>query len=186
MRTIGVVLLTLLIQPAVGTLTLSAKQQIQTQRDARNSDASIAREVRHELALVPWYSVFDNLQYSVNGDEVTLSGQVVQPTLKKDAENAVKHIEGVEKVNNEIEVLPASMMDDQIRRAEYRAIYSQPNLERYGIGNLQSIHIIVKGGHVTLEGVVGSEQDKDAAGITAKTVPDVFSVDNHLIVSGSK
>src|SRR5579864_1010274 len=107
MRLLGVVLLTLLIQPSLGTLTLSAKQQMQTQRAARNSDASVAREVRHELAMLPWYSVFDDLQYSVNGNEVTLSGEVVLPTLKSDAENAVKQIEGVDRVNNRIEVLPA-------------------------------------------------------------------------------
>ena len=138
------------------------------------------------LGRVPWYTVFDNLQYSVNGNEVTLSGQVVQPTVKADAENAVKHIEGVEKVNDQIEVLPTSPFDDQIRRAEYRAIYSQPNLQRYGVGNLQSIHIIVKGGHVTLEGVVDSQQDKDAANIYANSVPNVFSVENHLTLTGSK
>jgi hyperosmotically inducible protein len=187
MQLIGLVLLPLLIQPSLTTVTLNAKQEMRTQRDARNSDASIAREVRHELMMVPWYSVFDNLQYGVNGDEVTLSGQVVDPTLKSDAENAVKHIEGVSRVNNRIEVLPLSPSDDQIRRAEYRAIYSQPNLQRYGVGNLQSIHIIiVKGGHVTLEGTVGCQQGKEATEIYAKSVPGVFSVGNHLTVTGSK
>jgi osmotically-inducible protein OsmY len=107
-----------------------------------------------------------------------------EPTLKSDAENAVKHIEGVERVNNQIEVLPTSPMDDQIRRAEYRAIYSQDLLSRYGVGNLQSIHIIVKNGHVTLEGFVDSQQDKDAATLYAKGVSNVFSVDNHLMVNG--
>jgi hyperosmotically inducible protein len=92
----------------------------------------------------------------------------------------------VEKVNNQIEVLPTSPMDDQTRRAEYRAIYSQDLLSRYGVGNLQSIHIIVKNGHVTLEGVVDNQQDKDAAALYAKSVPNVFSVDNHLMVIGSK
>ena len=154
------------------------------QKGARNSDEWIKKEVRHELLTLPWYSVFDYLAYSVNGNEVTLLGQVGQPTLKSDAENAVKHIEGVEKVNNQIEVLPTSPMDDQIRRAEYRAIYSQDLLSRYGVGNLQSIHIIVKNGHVNLEGFVDSQQDKDAATLYAKSVPNVFSVDNHLIVNG--
>jgi hyperosmotically inducible protein len=186
MRITRVLLLTLLFQPFLGTGTLSAKQEMHTQKGARNSEEWLKREVRHELVMVPWYSVFDNLEYSVKGNEVTLSGQVVQPTLKSDAENAVKHIEGVEKVNNQIEVLPASPMDDQTRRAEYRAIYSQNNLARYGVGALQSIHIIVKNGHVTLEGVVDSQQDKDAAGIYANSVPNVFSVENHLIVTGSK
>jgi hyperosmotically inducible periplasmic protein len=186
MRFMRIVLLALLVQPILGTGTLSAKQDMHNQKGARNSDEWLKKEVRHELLMVPWYSVFDNLAYSVNGNEVTLSGQVVQPTLKSDAENAVKHIEGVEKVNNQIEVLPTSPMDDQTRRAEYRAIYSQDLLSRYGVGNLQSIHIIVKNGHVTLEGVVDNQQDKDAAALYAKSVPNVFSVDNHLMVIGSK
>jgi hyperosmotically inducible periplasmic protein len=186
MRISRIVILTLLVQPFLGPGRLNANQETHTQKDSRNGEAYLMREVRHELLLVPWYTVFDNLQYSVNGNEVTLSGQVVQPTVKADAENAVKHIEGVEKVNDQIEVLPTSPFDDQIRRAEYRAIYSQPNLQRYGVGNLQSIHIIVKGGHVTLEGVVDSQQDKDAANIYANGVPNVFSVDNHLVLVGSK
>ena len=130
--------------------------------------------------------MFDKLQYSVNGNDVTLSGQVVNGSVRSDAEYAVKHIEGVGKVIDQIEVLPASTFDDQTRRAEYRAIYLQGNLSRYGVGNLQSIHIIVKGGHVTLEGIVDTKEDRDAANIYAKEVPDVFSVDNHLIVKGSK
>ena len=178
-----IVLLTMLIQPILGPGLLGAQQGMNNQKGARNSDEWIKKEVRHELLTLPWYSVFDYLAYSVNGNEVTLLGQVVQPTLKSDAENAVKHIEGVEKVNNQIEVLPTSPMDDQIRRAEYRAIYSQDLLSRYGVGNLQSIHIIVKNGHVNLEGFVDSQQDKDAATLYAKSVPNVFSVDNHLIVN---
>lgn len=186
MRILRIVMLTLLVQPFLGPGNLGAKQQMQTQKGSRNSEAWLTKEVHHELVMVPWYSVFDILQYSVKGNEVTLLGQVVQPTVKSDAENAVKHIEGVEKVINQIEVLPTSQMDDQIRRAEYRTIYSQENLFRYGVGNLQSIHIIVKNGHVTLEGNVDSQQDKDAAALYAKSVPNVFSVENHLIVTGSK
>ncbi len=176
----------LLLQPIVGAGLLNAKLPKQQQNGARYSTASITREVHHELTMVPWYTVFDILQYSVNGNDVTLSGAVTNPTLKSDAENAVKHIEGVEKVNDQIEVLPVSQMDDQIRRAEYRAIYSQGTLSRYGLGSLQAIHIIVKGGHVTLEGNVDNQADKDAAGIYAKGVPDVFSVTNELMVSGGK
>ena len=186
MRILKIVLLALLIQPVLGTGNLNAKQESHGQKDAGSNQAWLMKEVRHELVLVPWYTVFDNLQYSVKGNEVTLSGQVVQPVLKSDAENAVKHIEGVDKVNNEIEVLPMSSFDDQIRRAEYRAIYSQGNLARYGVGALQSIHIIVKGGHVTLEGIVDSQQDKDAASVYAKSVSNVFSVENHLVVPGPK
>jgi hyperosmotically inducible protein len=144
----------------------------------------IKREVGHELALLPWYSVFDNLSYSVSGYKVTLLGQVVRPSLKDDAEAAVKHIEGVESVDDQIEVLPLSPNDDQIRRAEFRAIYSKPTLQRYAEGNVQQIHIIVKNGNVTLEGGVASQGDKDAANIYANTVPGVFSVTNNLIVTG--
>ena len=186
MRMTRMVLFTLLIQSIFGIGTLSARQEMRGQKADRNSDAYLTREVRHELTQVPWYSVFDILQYSVKGNEVTLTGAVTQPTVKSDAENAVKHIEGVEKVNDQIEVLPPSPMDDEIRRAEYRAIYSQPNLSRYGVGALQSIHIIVKNGHVALEGEVDSQADKDAASIYAKGVSNVFSVENHLVVRGSK
>ncbi len=186
MRILKTLLFILMLQPLLGSPAFAAMQDAQAHRGARNSDEYLKREVRHELLLVPWYSVFDILQYSVHDDEVTLTGAVVNPTLKTDAENAVKHIEGVEKVNDQIEVLPASPMDDQIRRAEYRAIYSQGTLSRYGVGSLQSIHIIVKGGHVTLEGNVDTEADKNAAGIYANGVPNVFSVANNLIVTGGK
>lgn len=184
MKLMRLVLFAVLVQAIFAAGPLGAQQGMNNRNSARNSDEWLKKEVRHELLTLPWYSVFDNLAYSVNNGEVTLYGQVVNPTLKSDAENAVKHIEGVEKVNNQIEVLPTSPMDDQIRRAEYRAIYSQDLLARYGIGNLQSIHIIVKNGHVTLEGFVDSQQEKDAATLYAKSVPNVFSVDNHLIVNG--
>ena len=152
------------------------------ERGTQNYEKWLTREVRHELVQVPWLSVFDNLQYSVNGSEVTLSGQVWQPVTKQDAETAVKGIEGVTKVNNNIEVLPLSPMDDQIRRAEYRAIYGAPGLQRYAMGVLPSIHIIVKNGHVTLIGTVDNQMDKNVAEIRAKSVPNVFSVDDNLQV----
>jgi len=186
MRITKAVLFMLLLQPILGGPLASAKQEAQTHRGARNNDDYLKKEVRHELMMVPWYSVFDILQYSVSGNDVILTGAVVNPTLKTDAENAVKHIEGVEKVIDQVEVLPPSPMDDQIRRAEYRAIYSQGTLSRYGLGSLQSIHIIVKGGHVTLEGTVDTEADKNAAGIYANGVPDVFSVTNNLVVTAGK
>jgi hyperosmotically inducible protein len=161
-----------------------AQQQVPPARTSAHSDDVIKREVGHELALLPWYSVFDNLSYSVSGYKVTLMGQVVRPSLKDDAEAAVKHIEGVENVDDQIEVLPVSPNDDQIRRAEFRAIYSKPTLERYAEGNVQQIHIIVKNGNVTLLGAVGSQADKDAANLYANTVPGVFSVTNNLQVAG--
>jgi hyperosmotically inducible periplasmic protein len=142
----------------------------------------IAREVRHELVMLPYYGVFDNLAYRVDGSSVTLMGQVTRPTLKSDAENVVKGIEGVEKVNNQIQVLPLSSMDDRIRVATYRAIFGQPGLDRYAMQAVPPIHIIVDNGKVTLEGVVANQADKDRAGIQANGVSGVFSVTNNLRV----
>jgi hyperosmotically inducible protein len=146
------------------------------------SRQNLYKEVRHQLVMLPWYSVFDNLAYQVEGDKVTLSGQVTRPTLKSDAEAAVKSIEGVASVVNNIEVLPVSPMDDQLRRALYRAIYGDAALSRYSIQAVPSIHIIVKNGNVTLEGVVDNETDKNVAGLRANQVPNVFSVKNNLVV----
>ena len=142
----------------------------------------LTREVGHELNLLPWLTVFDNLQYQVNGSEVTLLGQVVNPVTKDDAQKAVKGIEGVTKINNKIEVLPLSPLDAQIRRAEYHAIYGEPQLQRYAMGTMPSIHIIVENGHVTLLGYVDNEGDKNVAEIRAKSVPNVFSVMDNLQV----
>ncbi len=155
-----------------------------TQGLSQRGEQRIVREVRHELNMLPYYTVFDNLAYQVQGTTVVLVGQVTRPTLKSDAENAVKGIEGVEKVDNRIEVLPPSPMDDRIRLAEFRAIYGSPQLNRYAVEAVPSIHIIVKGGHVTLEGVAANEGDKNIANIQAKSVPGVFSVTDNLIVEG--
>jgi len=143
----------------------------------------IVKEVRHELVMLPYYGVFDNLAYKVDGNTVTLLGQVTRPTLKSDAANAVKGIEGVEKVVNQIQVLPLSSVDDGIRRAEYRAIYGQTGLDRYALQAVPPIHIIVANGNVTLEGVVDSQADKDLATLRAKTVGGVFNVTNNLVVT---
>jgi hyperosmotically inducible periplasmic protein len=148
------------------------------------SDSYIARQVGHELVMLPYYNVFDNLEYRVNGYNVELFGQVTWPTLKSDAENAVKHIEGVQHVTNNIEVLPPSPMDWQIRRAEYRAVFGRGSLYRYAMGANPSIHIIVDNGHVTLVGVVDNQMDKNLANIQANSVPGVFSVTNDLRVEG--
>jgi hyperosmotically inducible protein len=143
----------------------------------------IQKEVRHELVMLPFLTVFDNLAYKVDGYNVTLAGQVTKPNLKSDAEAVVKKIEGVEKVDNQIEVLPLSPMDDRLRLSLYRAIYGYPPLQRYAMPVLKPIRIIVKNGHVTLEGVVDSEADKNIAGIRAKGVPGSFSVTNNLAVA---
>src|SRR5215831_14760711 len=148
---------------------------------------NLRKEVRHQLLLLPYYSVFDNLMFKVDGDKVTLLGQVVRPTLKSDAEAAVKGIEAVASVDNQIEVLPVSPMDDQLRRSVYRVIYGDTALSKYGWSALPTIHIIVKNGHVALEGVVDSESDKNLANLRANGVPNVFSVTNNLnVASDSK
>ncbi len=149
---------------------------------ANKYGGDLTQEVRHELVMLPYYSIFDNLSYRVDGSTVTLFGQVTRPTLKSDAENVVKRIEGVTRVINNIEVLPLSPMDDRIRIAEARAIYGFPSLNRYAMGALPPIHIIVKNGNVTLEGVVANQADKNTAGIRANGVPGVFSVKNDLRV----
>jgi len=146
----------------------------------------IIKEVHHELVLQPYYSVFDNLAYKVTPDgTVTLMGQVVDPTLKSSAESAVKHIEGVTRVDNQIEVLPTSPNDDQIRRATYRAIYGNDVLRPYSLRAVPPIHIIVKNGHVTLDGVVARAMDKQIADTQAKSVPGVFSVEDNIQVENS-
>ncbi len=143
----------------------------------------ILKEVRHELVMLPFYGVFDNLAYKVDPDgTVILLGQVSRPTLKSDAENAVKHIEGVEKVVNNIEVLPTSPNDDRIRRAAYRAIYSNSVLSQYQLRAVPPIHIIVKNGNITLEGVVARQMEKQIAGMQANGVHGAFSVTNNLVV----
>ena len=142
----------------------------------------IQREVRHELVMLPYYGVFDNLAYRVDGATVTLLGEVTRPTLKSDAGNVVKRIEGVENVVNKIEVLPPSPTDDRIRLAVYRAVYGQTGLDRYALQAVPPIHIIVKNGNVTLEGVVANGGDKNLAGIRANGVPGIFKVTNNLRV----
>jgi hyperosmotically inducible protein len=148
-----------------------------------NADESkIVREVRHQLVTLPYYGVFDDLAFRVDGDTVTLLGATSNTTLKRDAENAVKHVEGVARVNDQIELLPVSPMDDQIRRSVFRAIYGDPALSTiYGYRSIPPIHIIVKNGNVTLEGVVANQMDKNIANIRANSVSGVFSVTNNLM-----
>jgi hyperosmotically inducible periplasmic protein len=146
----------------------------------------IMQEVRHQLVMLPYYTIFDDLAFRMDGNTVTLLGDVTNPTLKSDAENVVKRIEGVTQVVNQIQVLPPSPMDAQIRRAEFRAIYGDPTIgDRYGDRALPSIHIIVNNGHVKLEGVVANQGDKNLINVRANTVPNVFSVENNLQVVGS-
>lgn len=151
----------------------------------QQGESRLIQEVRHQLVMLPYYTIFDDLAFRVNGSEVTLLGAVTNPVLKSDAQNVVKSIEGVTAVDNEIKVLPVSPMDWQIRRAMFRAIYGDPQIgDRYGHQALPPIHIIVDNGHVTLEGVVANQGDKNLINIRANSVPNVFSVTNNLIVEG--
>lgn len=170
----------------------------------------IAKEVQKKLGGLAYYSVFDWITYGMHDKSIILKGYAALPTLKSSAGNAVKNISGVESVDNQIEVLPTSMMDDRIRRAVYDRIYTQPALRKYnayqgtvaqatrprpsvarmagGIlydppRGFNAIHIIVKSGNVALYGVVDSESDAAIAGMQAKSTPGVFSVDNDLIVA---
>jgi hyperosmotically inducible protein len=180
-------LLAVLAFPLIFSMVALASPTTQDNRPtgvlSQKSIDRIYKEVRHELVMLPYYGVFDNLSYKVDSDgTVTLLGQVARPTLKSDAENAVKRIEGVEKVVNHIEVLPTSINDDQIRRATYRAIYGNEVLSEYQLRAVPPIHIIVNNGNVTLEGVVARQMDKQIAGMQANGVHGVFSVTNNLVV----
>jgi hyperosmotically inducible periplasmic protein len=147
------------------------------------AQSRIVEEIRHNLVMLPNCNVFDNLEFKYEAGTVTLRGQVTRPTLKSDAETTVRRLEGINKVVNDIEVLPVSPMDDQIRLAEYRAIFSRDPLAiRYGVRAVPPIHIVVKNGNVTLEGIVANQTDKDLAGIAANGVPNVFSVKNNLTI----
>jgi len=151
-----------------------------------DTNANVAAQVNHKLLMLPWYGVFDNLQYQVNGSEVILSGQVSpdHAVTKNDAAKAVEHIPGVTRVVNNIQILPLSGFDNQIRRAEYRTIFSAGDLGRYTMGANPPVHIIVANGHVTLEGKVINQMDRNMAGIEANSVPGVFSVTNNLQIGG--
>ncbi|HEY2168467.1 MAG TPA: BON domain-containing protein [Candidatus Angelobacter sp.] len=144
----------------------------------------IMKEVRHQILMLPDFGTFDNIAFKLNGYDVVLFGQVVEASLKSDAEKVVRKIEGVEHVDNRIEVLPTSGNDDSLRRDLFNAIYRYGPLQHYGVGSNRPIRIIVDHGNVTLEGVVDRESDKNMAGLRANGVPGVFSVRNNLVVPG--
>jgi hyperosmotically inducible protein len=166
---------------AIAAVALPAAPQEGTSGQSP-AERRIAREVRHEIVMLPYLDVFDYIAFQVHGYNVKLTGAVTRPTLKTDAERVVKGIEGVEKVDNQIEVLPPSPTDDRLRLRLYRTIYGFPALEKYALGVIKPIRIIVKTGHVTLEGVVDSEADKNLVGLRANTVSGIFSVTNNLKV----
>lgn len=158
------------------------RPKITAERSPQQPVERLEREVRHELLMLPYYSVFDYLSFRVSDTRVELSGYASRPTLKTDAEKAVKGIEGVTSVTNNIEVLPVSPNDERIRWAAYRAIYGNEALQTYAIRALPPIHIIVKNGNIILEGLVAREMDRVVANQQANSIPGVFSVTNKLQV----
>ncbi|MBL8178046.1 MAG: BON domain-containing protein [Bryobacterales bacterium] len=168
-----------------GSLLAAAMMLPASSSHASTPTKPMLEKIRKELVTLPFYNVFDNLGFSVNANgEVTIFGNVTRPTLRSSAENVVKKVEGVTAVHNKIEVLPLSPFDDRLRLALFRAIYSTPGLDRYALGAIPGIHIIVNNGNVKLEGVVAREMEKNMAFIRANGVPGVFSVENNLIVAG--
>lgn len=178
-------LATVLAFGSTGLAFAASVDQAKSSTDAR-IEQRLSGEVRHELNMIPQFTVFDNLAYRVDGSTVTLFGQVRDAIVKDSAEARVKHIEGVERVDNQIEVLPASFNDDRIRRQVAGAVFNDPRLFNYRIQSVPPIHIIVKNGHVNLEGVVRTQVEKDDAFIRANGVPGVFSVENNLQVEQPK
>jgi hyperosmotically inducible protein len=176
----GFAAIILAVAPA-GMAFASSNDQPVTNTDQR-FEQRLSKQVRHELVMIPQLTVFDNLEYRVDGSTVTLSGQVRNAFIKDSAEKSVKHIEGVERVNSQIEILPTSFNDDRIRVRVARSVFRDPRLSMYAIQPLPPIRIIVKNGHVDLEGVVRTEAEKNDAFIRANGVFGVFSVQNNLQV----
>lgn len=164
--------------------TLLARTTTVTPDANVSGDSQLDKQVRHQLLMLPYYGVFDNLSYSIDGGKVTLHGQVVRATTRSDAAHAIGRIEGVTQVVNKIEVLPLSNFDDSIRVRTYRAIARTGGLQRYFAGSNPSLHIIVDGGRVTLAGVVSNKMDKQLAYMAASGVSGSFSVTNDLQIEG--
>ncbi len=167
----------------VAALALTAGVALAAPADANGqglAQQQLSKRIRKELVTLPYYGVFDNLAYQINGDTVTLHGQVVRPTTRSDAARRVARLAGVRQVVNNIEVLPLSSFDDSIRRATYRSIFNTGSLYRYARGANPSLHIIVNNGHVSLEGVVANDGERNLAYMAASRVPGVFSVTNNL------
>jgi len=179
MRKFKNIILAIAVVFAIATSAAVAAPVV-NERDQGLSQQQMMKKIRKELVTLPYYGVFDNLAYQVDGSTVTLSGQVVHPSTRSDAEKRVARIDGVTRVINQIEVLPLSPSDESIRIRTYRTVFRAGGLYRYALGANPSIHIVVNRGHVTLEGVVSNEGDRRLAYITASGVPGVFSVTNNL------
>ncbi|HEX6805952.1 MAG TPA: BON domain-containing protein [Terriglobales bacterium] len=170
----------------LASLALALAFSVPSAMASERGTERIEKQVRHELNMLPYVNAFDYMAFNVdeNGN-VTLTGEVTEPVLKSEAGNVVKRVEGVEQVDNQIKVLPVSFMDNGLRLRLYRTIYGYPALQKYSLGVIQPIRIIVENGHVTLMGVVDNQTDKNIAGIRANSVPGIFSVDNQLQVARS-
>jgi hyperosmotically inducible protein len=173
-----VILVAIFVATAVNSQAVSP----QTVSAEDKAQGRIAREARHEIVTLPYFDVFDNIELRLDGYTLTLSGQVTKPSLKAEAESALREIEGVERVVNNIEVLPLSPNDDRLRMATYHAIYGFSPLLRYAMPPLKPIRIIVKNGNLSLEGVVDTEADRNLVRIRANGVSGLFSVTNNLRV----
>ena len=180
-RLFGMVVTALLI--VFAGVSVAAPPNTTNSTGSKKQPLSLTDQVRHELVTLPYFGVFDNLGFTVEGsDTVVLSGQVVRPMLKSEAETVVRRIQGISKVVNNIEVLPVSPFDNAIRLQTYRAIFSRTGFEKYATQAVSPIRIIVKNGDVTLEGVVGSKMDKILAEMAARSVFGVFSVTDNLTI----
>jgi len=175
-------LLAMLFLIAVPSLPAQPTSSPQSQKTEEKYPSALSREIHHQILMLPFYSVFDFVTFTLQNNKVTLSGQVLRHNLKDQAEAAVKSLEGVDSVVNNIVVLPVFPPDDDLRRAIYRAVYEDPALARYGIPAVPGIHIIVKNGNVVLEGCVDSLSDKNLAALRAGTVANVLGVKNNLVV----
>ena len=183
-----------LIKLIIAFMTFSAfasvfVSQASAQKDSREDVRNpVIKQVRNELATLPYYGVFDWLEFEVRPDNtVVLRGEVIRPTTRSDAENRVKDIDGVKQVINEIEVLPVSPDDDRLRLALYRSLYNWDSpLFRYATQSDPPIHIIVKNGRAVLRGIVATKADSDLAYMRARSVPGLFDVKNELLVEGSR
>ncbi len=173
----------------LGLLVAAPSLEAQHQRGVKPAIAApkaeepqLPREIRHQLLVLPYYSVFDYIAFTLDSGKVTLTGYVLRPTLRADAEAAIKSLEGVSAVKNLIEVLPKSATDDDSRRAVYRAIFEDSTLQRYAASDVPVIHILLRNGEVTLEGVVSSEAEKNLASTRASGVSGINGVMNHITI----
>ncbi|HEX8494352.1 MAG TPA: BON domain-containing protein [Pyrinomonadaceae bacterium] len=173
-----VAVLAIATSAALGAPKVSDRQSL--------SQEQVAKKVRRELVTLPYYGVWDNLAYKIEGSTVTLYGQVVRPTTRSDAERRIAKIKGIERVVNNIEVLPLSSMDDSLRVRTFRALARTGGLYRYMMGANPSIHIIVNRGQVSLEGVVSHKGDRQLAYMAARGVTGSFSVTNNLRIEGEE